>query len=83
MVIIGLACGLSIASLAMAIVALAVAGWGVAEIRGYKMSTHNIQYVSADESAREKADDAALNKFYDDLQVKALNDKMGETRDEQ
>ena len=82
-IIIGLACGLSIASFAVSIVALAVAGWGIAEIRGYKMSTHNVQFVSADEATREREDDAALNKFYDDIQVKALNDKMGEVRDEQ
>ena len=82
-VMVGLTCGLSIASFAVSIVALAVAGWAVAEIRGYKMSTHNVQFVSAEDLAKERAADEMINKVYDESQIRGLNDQMGMERDEQ
>lgn len=82
-VIIGLACGLAMAAFLMSIAALCVAGWGIAEIRGYKMSTHNVQFVSAEDLAKERAADEALNRVYEDSQVRGLNDQMGMERDEQ
>lgn len=80
---IGLAIGLSFAATLMSFAALCVAGWGIAEIRGYKMSTHNVQFVSAEDLAKERAADEALNRVYEDSQVRGLNDQMGMERDEQ
>jgi hypothetical protein len=80
---VGLAIGLSVAATMMAVMALCVAGWGIAEIRGYKMSTHNVQFVSAEDLAKERAADEALNRVYEDSQVRGLNDQMGMERDEQ
>jgi hypothetical protein len=80
---VGLAFGLSAASMLVSIAALCVAGWGIAEIRGYKMSTHNVQFVSAEDLAKERAADEMINKVYDDSQVRGLNDQMGMERDEQ
>lgn len=81
--VVGLACGLSMAAALMSVVALCIAGWGIAEIRGYKMSTHNVQFVSAEDLAKERAADEALNRVYEDSQVRGLNDQMGMERDEQ
>ena len=80
---VGLAIGLSVAATMMAVMALCVSGWGIAEIRGYKMSTHNVQFVSAEDLAKERAADEALNRVYEDSQVRGLNDQMGMERDEQ
>jgi hypothetical protein len=47
----------------------------------FKRSTHQVQFVSAEDEARESLDDTILNKTLDKQEFKAMNEVFGQERE--
>lgn len=77
----GFAVGVSLASLFISLVAIAIGFWAVADVWGFKRSTHNVQFVSAEDEAKEAADDMLLNKTLEKAQYEAMNEAFGQERE--
>ena len=78
---IGAVLGFSIVAMVIAIVALGAAAWCLADINGFKRSTHQVQFVSADQEKAELADDVGLNKMFRDQEYRAMQKAYGEDRE--
>ena len=79
----GLAAGLAMVSFLVALMALTVACWALVEVFAYKRSTHNVQFITAEDALKEKEQDAELNKKIQEDLAKAMRAEFGEERDEQ
>lgn len=77
----GFAVGFSVASLVISLVAIVIALWAVADVWGFKRSTHNVQFVSAEDEAKEAMDDMILNKTLEKQELAAMNEAFGQERE--
>ena len=76
----GFAIGISLASLIIAVGALGVAAWALADVIAFKRSTHQVQFVSAETEAEEAKHDKLLNKVLSDSEFKAMQAEYGNER---
>lgn len=77
---IGLAMGFAVASFMVACVSACVAAWAIIEVMAYKRSTHQVQFVSAGDEARELAEDKAINRDLSDGEYDAMLNAFGDRR---
>lgn len=77
----GFAVGVSLAAFFVSAMALGCAAWAIADVWAFKRSTHNVQFVSAEDEAKESLDDTILNKTLDTAQFKAMQEAFGQERE--
>jgi hypothetical protein len=77
----GFAVGISLAAMFISLVAVFAAAWAIGDVWAFKRSTHQVQFVSAEDEARESLDDTILNKTLDKQEFKAMNEVFGQERE--
>jgi hypothetical protein len=77
----GFAIGISLAALFVSVSALLAAALAIGDVWAFKRSTHNVQFVSAEDEAKEALDDTLLNKTLDTHEFKAMQDAFGQERE--
>jgi len=78
---IGVAIGFAFVAMLISLVALGAAAWCLADINGFKRSTHQVQFVSAETEAKEGAEDKYLNKVFTDAEYRSMRDSYGNDRE--
>jgi hypothetical protein len=78
---IGISIGFAFVAMVISLIALGAAAWALADIHGFKRSTHQVQFVSADEEKRELADDGMINKVFRDQEYRAMQRDYGNDRE--
>ena len=78
---IGISIGFAFVAMVVSLIALTAAAWAFADIHGFKRSTHQVQFVSADEEKRELADDGMINKVFRDQEYRAMQRDFGNDRE--
>ena len=77
----GFAIGVSLSALFLSLVAILIAVAAIGDVWAFKRSTHNVQFVSAEDEAKESLDDKIINKTLEKQEYKAMNDAFGQERD--
>lgn len=79
----GFALGISLAGLFVSLIALIVSGWGIMDVWAFRRSTHQVQFVSADQEKAEMEDDRQLNKALSADEMRAMREAFGNDREVQ
>jgi hypothetical protein len=78
---IGAALGFAIVAMMVSMIALAAAAWALADMQGFKRSTHQVQFVSADQEKAELAEDKMLNRVLNDAEYRQMQMAYGNDRE--
>lgn len=77
----GFAVGISLAAMFVSLIAGGIAAWALIDVYAFRRSTHNVQFVSAEDEAKEAMDDTLLNKTLDRQEFKAMQEAFGQERE--
>ena len=76
----GFAVGFALVAFLVACGGACVAAWAIIEVMAYKRSTHQVQFVSAGDEAKELAEDHAINRERTDGEYEAMMQAFGDKR---
>jgi flagella basal body P-ring formation protein FlgA len=79
---VGFSVGFSVAAFICATLSAFLAAWALMEVFAYKRSTHNVQFVTADDVKREEADDKAFNAEVHEVLGKSMRRAFNEGDEE-
>lgn len=79
----GFALGISLAALFVSIIAMICAGWAIMDVWAFRRSTHQVQFVSADQEKAEMEEDRQLNKALSLEEMRAMREAFGNDREVQ
>jgi hypothetical protein len=79
---VGFAVGFSVAAFICSTLAAVLGAWALMDVFAYKRSTHNVQFVTADEVKKEEADDKAFNAEVHDVLGRSMRRAFNEGDDQ-
>jgi hypothetical protein len=77
----GFAIGISLAAVFLSIIAMFVAGWAMMDVWAFRRSTHQVQFVSADQEKAEMEEDRAINRALSQGEMRAMREAFGNDRE--
>lgn len=76
----GFTVGLAFSALFVSGCSAIVASWALIEVMAYKRSTHQVQFVTAEDEAKEIREDKHINKELSNSEFEAMMNAFGDRR---